>query len=64
MRRSSEEVAIVVRDDGRGPSRATDGGHGLVGMRERAHLFGGSIVAEEAPGGGFEVRALIPTSSP
>ncbi len=64
VRRSSEEVAIVVRDDGRGPSRATDGGHGLVGMRERAHLFGGSIVAEEAPGGGFEVRALIPTSSP
>ena len=36
------------------------GGHGIVGMRERAALFGGSIRAEPQPGGGYQVRAAIP----
>ncbi|HEY2803717.1 MAG TPA: sensor histidine kinase, partial [Actinomycetota bacterium] len=35
-------------------------GHGLLGMRERAAMFGGEISAGPLPGGGFEVRAVLP----
>jgi signal transduction histidine kinase len=35
-------------------------GHGLAGMRERAELLGGSLSAGPAPGGGFEVSAVLP----
>jgi len=40
------------------------GGHGIIGMRERAALFGGSLKAEPAPGGGYNVQAAIPLPSP
>ncbi|MFJ7177278.1 sensor histidine kinase [Streptomyces massasporeus] len=36
------------------------GGHGLVGLRERAHLLGGDFHAAPAPDGGFTVRAVFP----
>ncbi|MEV6975804.1 histidine kinase [Kitasatospora sp. NPDC093806] len=36
------------------------GGHGLVGLRERAQLLGGSLTAGPTPDGGFEVRADLP----
>ncbi|WP_329092795.1 sensor histidine kinase [Streptosporangium sp. NBC_01469] len=52
---------VLVRDDGRtAPSAAA--GHGLLGMRERALLFGGTLAAGTLPGGGFEVRARLPTA--
>jgi signal transduction histidine kinase len=35
------------------------GGHGLIGMRERAALLGGSLAAERV-NGEFRVRARIP----
>lgn len=42
---------VLVRDDGRtAPSAAA--GHGLLGMRERALLFGGTLAAGTLPGGG------------
>lgn len=40
------------------PAR-TSGGHGLVGMRERATLLGGDLAAE-ASAGAFRVNALLP----
>ena len=65
------EVEVV--DDGRGAaalatSRAgstangvgATTGHGLLGMRERVEVWGGSLVAEPAPGGGFRVKATLP----
>jgi signal transduction histidine kinase len=58
------EVTIEVADDGpRGPvpspAARPGGGHGLIGMRERAALFGGELAA--APDGrGFRVRATLP----
>ena len=42
------------------PRAATGSGHGIVGMRERAALFGGELEAGPAPGGGFVVRARLP----
>jgi signal transduction histidine kinase len=61
---SEEDVVLSVSDDGRGPGVPTPddtgGGHGLVGMRERAALYGGEVVTGPAPNGGFVVRARIP----
>ncbi|MFD8702244.1 sensor histidine kinase [Kitasatospora sp. NPDC059648] len=38
------------------------GGHGLVGLRERAQLLGGTLTAGPTPDGGFEVRAELPAT--
>jgi signal transduction histidine kinase len=42
---------------------ATGGGLGLIGMRERVELMGGSLESLSGPDGGFEVRALLPLRS-
>ncbi|MEU5883030.1 histidine kinase [Spirillospora sp. NPDC047279] len=58
------EILIEVLDDGRGAhdeANGTKGGHGIVGMRERALLLGGTLDAGPRPGGGFEVVAHLPT---
>ncbi len=58
---SATGLAIEVTDDGRG--RSTPGstpGHGMAGMRERAALYGGSLAAGPAPGGGWRVLATLP----
>jgi signal transduction histidine kinase len=34
--------------------------HGIIGMRERASMFGGSLRAGPRPGGGYEVEARLP----
>jgi signal transduction histidine kinase len=43
------------------PARPGTGGRGVQGMRERAELYGGELVAGARPGGGFAVTASIPT---
>jgi signal transduction histidine kinase len=55
-------VVIEITDDGAGAAAAdpSAGGHGLIGMRERAAMFGGDLLAGPQPGGGFAVRARLP----
>ena len=48
----------------RGPRRRRGGGHGLVGMRERAAMLGGSLDAGPTADGGFRVTAVLPVSPP
>jgi signal transduction histidine kinase len=63
-------IVIEVLDDGHGgavppvPGLAQAGprGHGIVGMRERALLLGGTLDARPDPAGGFRVVAHLPTA--
>jgi signal transduction histidine kinase len=55
----NDSVTVEVIDRGRG-GPVMPGGHGLVGMRERALLCGGELSADPLPGGGFRVAARLP----
>jgi signal transduction histidine kinase len=53
-------VAIEISDDGQAVTSLPGSGHGIMGMRERAVLLGGSLAAGPLPGGGFRVVARLP----
>ena len=53
-------VEIEVLDNGHGATILPRSGHGIVGMRERALLLGGSLDTGPRPGGGFQVVAYLP----
>ncbi|MCX4882397.1 sensor histidine kinase [Streptomyces sp. NBC_00847] len=58
-----KRIRITVADNGRTPparSARAGAGRGLVGMRERARMLGGSLRAGPAAGGGFAVEADLP----
>ena len=59
-------LALEVRNDAgpRPSSPLTGGGHGLIGMRERAAMLGGSLDAGPTEDGGFQVTAVLPMSAP
>jgi len=59
LRRDDTELVVHVADDGHG-SPGNTAGWGVVGMRERVTLLGGSLCAENRPKGGFIVKARIP----
>jgi signal transduction histidine kinase len=54
-----EALELTIVDSGDGPP-AGPAGHGLIGMRERTALFGGTLTAGPRAGAGFEVRASLP----
>ena len=68
-------LVIKVRNDSCAPADAgavgaagraglsDGGGHGIIGMRERAAMLGGHLEARPAPNGGFLVTAALPLAS-
>jgi signal transduction histidine kinase len=61
VRYGADSLELEIVDDGPGgPARASTGGHGLVGMRERVALYGGRLDAGGRAGGGFAVHVLLP----
>jgi signal transduction histidine kinase len=67
VRYDRRAVEVEVADDGRGPNGAgpeTDGGHGLVGIRERVAVYDGTVDIGRRPGGGFVVHARLPVETP
>ena len=61
VRYTDDDMLVEVRDDGHAAASTTAaGGHGLVGMRERAAVHGGELTAGPDPHGGFVVRARLP----
>ncbi|WP_259405459.1 sensor histidine kinase [Microbispora sp. H10830] len=59
-----QSVRVSIRDTGRtggrGGADTSRVGHGLIGMRERVGLYGGSLETAGTPGGGFTVTAQLP----
>ena len=53
-------VKLRVRDHGPGPAEELLTGHGIVGMRDRATLAGGTFSCGAAEGGGFVVDVALP----
>jgi signal transduction histidine kinase len=76
LRWAPDALEVVVADRGPAPAAASrpggvpsggppspslpSGGHGIVGMRERVRVYGGSLSALPRPDGGFVVRARLP----
>jgi signal transduction histidine kinase len=63
IRYGRHDLAVEVADDGTHVAPA-GGGHGLVGMRERVGIFGGTFAAGPRESGGFAVQALLPLENP
>ncbi|MFD9354322.1 sensor histidine kinase [Streptomyces sp. NPDC060031] len=67
LHHTARDLTITVADDGRGPAARAgsggQGGHGLIGIRERAAAHGGTAESGPGPDGrGFSLRALLVTS--
>jgi signal transduction histidine kinase len=62
VRADADRLVIEVTDDGPGGTSLPGTNHGIVGMRERAALLGGSLDAGPLPDGGYRVLAQLPAA--
>jgi len=60
--RYGDTLLLEVRDDGQGCANGDGTGNGLIGMKERVALLGGTIDAGSLAGGGYHVAASIPAA--
>jgi len=60
VRRVADRLDVAIADDGPGPAAPGRVGHGLLGMRERVGVLGGTLRAGPRTGGGFLVEAVLP----
>lgn len=64
LRYAADLLSLRIRDNGPGPAAdPATGGHGLLGMRERATAVGGRLRTGSAAGGGFLVEATLPAGT-
>ena len=63
LRRLGRCLDIDVTDDGTSARAPSPGGFGLVGMRERVSVYGGTVQAGHREGGGFRVHARLPVEA-
>jgi signal transduction histidine kinase len=64
IRYIDDSVEVEIRDNGNGAGGHDGLGHGLVGMRERVALYGGTLEAGPQDGGGFVLKAHLPVEVP
>lgn len=76
VERRDHQVVAIIEDNGRGfdvamarhalgaPASGDGGGLGLLGIRERAELLGGTVEIESSPGNGTTLFARIPIRTP
>ncbi len=64
VRYAPAALHLAVEDDGRGLGGPVAGGHGIVGIRERVALYGGTVAMSEAGGGGVRLDAVLPLAGP
>jgi signal transduction histidine kinase len=60
VRWEKDELELEIANDGDVDGVPNGAGHGLIGMKERVSLYGGSITSGPRQGGGFVVTAHLP----
>jgi signal transduction histidine kinase len=63
LRRSADEITVDITDEGGTPAETwRTGGYGLIGLRERVSVFGGTLDAGPTGSGGFRLCARLPAA--
>jgi signal transduction histidine kinase len=63
VRYGEDELLLEITDDGSAGAAGNGPGHGLVGMRERVRVYGGSVESGSRPDGGYAVSVRLPLDS-
>jgi signal transduction histidine kinase len=67
LRYGDDELHLEISDTGLGAASepsGIDGGHGVMGMRERIEIYGGRLAVGPRSGGGYRVAASLPIGPP